>query len=272
MAITLGEIFSIIRQRGKLIRAVRYSSKAERLRIQESVKALGPWFHNYEVSTGVWTNPDGKFPGVDYPAWRWGFVSRVLPKITGKSCLDVGCSSGFFSLKMKDLGAARVLGVDDGEQLNALEQARFAAGELALDVQFQKRSIYQLQDMQEQFDIVLCLGVFYHLRHPLLALENLRSVCRGTLVFQTITTKHGMSEAAELPSHLLQTLDVQSPVLAEPSFPAMKFVEHSLGQDSTCWFIPNPEGVYAMLRASGFHIQEVVFATEYDIFIKCTVD
>lgn len=264
------EMVSLLRNRGRLMRSIRRTSRLERLRLAESVKAIGPWFHNYEIASGVWTNPEGTSPGFDYPAWRWGFISPLLREVQGKTCLDVGCSSGFFSLKLSDLGAAQVLGVDDGEQIHALEQARFAARQLNLNAEFQKRSVYQVSELGRQFDLVLCLGVLYHLRHPLLALESLRSVCRGTLILQTITTKHLTTEATELPVELLKNLDLRSPVLSEPGFPALKFIEHALGPDTTCWFVPNPEAVYAMLRSAGFAVEEVIFPTEHEIIVKAT--
>ena len=98
---------------------------------------MGPWFHNYEVASDLWTNPSGSFAGIEYPQQRWKLIEPFLPDVKGKSCLDVGCSSGFFSLKLKELGAAYVLGVDSGEQPNAVAQAKFAAQTLGLDVDFQ---------------------------------------------------------------------------------------------------------------------------------------
>jgi predicted rRNA methylase YqxC with S4 and FtsJ domains len=67
------------------------------------------------LSDGLWTNPDYKGAGPDYPAWRWKFVEPMLPDVRGKRCLDIGCSSGFFSLKLKEIGANYVLGIDHGE-------------------------------------------------------------------------------------------------------------------------------------------------------------
>src|SRR4051812_23158565 len=97
----------------------------------------------------------------------------------GKSCLDIGCSSGFFSLKLKELGAAYVLGVDSGEQPQAIKQAQFAAATLGLDVDFRILSAYDLAALGTTFDVVLFMGVFYHLRHPLVALEAAHAVCGG---------------------------------------------------------------------------------------------
>jgi len=266
----LRDLYHLVRDRGRLIKSVRYSSRAEKFRLTKAIQDLGPWFHNYELATGVWTNDSG-FPGSEYPAWRWGFVSRLLPDVKGLACLDVGCSSGFFSLKLKELGAKDVLGVDGGEQTRAIEQCRFAAAQLNLPARFERMSIYDLKPLGQAFDVVLCLGVFYHLRHPLLALENLRAVCKRDLIFQTVTTRHSATAAVEMPAEAVQNLTVQSEVLLDPRFPELKFIEHSLGQDMSCWFVPNVEGVYAMLRSAGFTVEEVMFPSEYDILIRCRV-
>jgi tRNA (mo5U34)-methyltransferase len=268
---SIREYLTLLRNRGRLIRSVRHASKAERYRLSEAVKSLGPWFHNYEIASGIWTNGDGEGPGLHYPAARWGSVASLLPAVSGKHCLDVGCSSGFFSIKLKELGAAYVLGIDDGEQQRAIEQARFAAAELGLDIAFEKRSVYDLRSIPKQFDIVLFMGVFYHLRHPLLALENLRAVCRDTLILQTICTPRPPGDLAEIPADKVANLDSRSQILSDPRFPTLRFIEHCIGPDSTCWWVPNPEGVCAMLRSSGFRIDEIIFPSENDMFVKCSV-
>jgi tRNA (mo5U34)-methyltransferase len=154
-----------------------------RIRLQQRINELGPWFHNFEIAQDVWTSPDSPFPGPDYPARRWEHVEPLFRDLSGKACLDVGCSSGFFSLKAKELGAASVLGVDSGEQIRAIEQARFASEALGLPVTFDTVSAYDLARVGGQFDVVFFLGVFYHLRHPLVALEAIRSICTGSMIF-----------------------------------------------------------------------------------------
>jgi len=252
------------------MKGARTLGSAERLAVQHRVKEIGPWFHNYEIAGGVWTNAEGQSPGPAYPAWRWQFVQKLLPDISGKSCLDVGCSSGFFSLKVKELGAAHVTGVDSGEQPRAIEQARFAAQLLGYDVEFQSLSAYALHQLGRQFDVVLFMGVLYHLRHPLLALEAVRSVCKESMIVQTITTAH-KRKAAELVGKMTESVGLHSPLLTDHRFPAMRFVEGALDGDVTCWFIPNVQAVNAMLRSCGFIPERTVYPTEREVIIRSVV-
>lgn len=238
--------------------------------VERRIVDLGPWFHNIELAPGVWTNPHGTGPGVDYPGWRWRLIEPLLPSVAGKSVLDVGCSSGFFSLKLKELGADYVLGIDAGEQPKAIEQARFAAETRGLDIEFKVLSVYDVGEIGREFDLVLFLGVFYHLRHPLLALEALRAVCHDTLIMQTITTKNRRS-LNELDPGALKNPQLKGSVLADQRFPVMRFVEGALDNDGTCWFVPNAQAVPSLLRSSGFTPNKSVFPTESEVIVRCSV-
>ena len=127
----------------------------ERRSLEGRIAAIGPWFHNFEIARGVWTNATGAGPGPDYPARRWACVEPWFRELSGKDCLDVGCSSGFFSLKARESGAASALGIDSGEQTRAIEQARFAAEVLGLDVTFENVSVYDTPTLGRSFDVVL---------------------------------------------------------------------------------------------------------------------
>jgi tRNA (mo5U34)-methyltransferase len=148
--------------------------------IRERVEALKPWFHNIYLD-GVPTAPD-HFLG-DYPNVKWRQFADAIPRdLSGKSVLDIGCNAGFYSMEMKRRGADRVLGIDFDESY--LAQARFAAEITDLDVEFRKLSVYDVGALGESFDVVLFMGVLYHLRHPLLALDLIREhVARDMLVF-----------------------------------------------------------------------------------------
>src|SRR5690349_6264765 len=151
--------------------------------IRRQAESLGPWFHNLDLG-GVRTAPE-HFLG-DYPAVKWRRFAHALPEdLSGLSVLDIGCNGGFYSLEMKRRGAARVLGIDFDEDY--LSQARFAAALRGADIEFRRLSVYDVAALGERFDIVLFLGVLYHLRHPLLALDLIHQhVARDLLVYQSL--------------------------------------------------------------------------------------
>ena len=102
----------------------------------------------------------------------------------------------------------------------------------------------------ERFDIVLFLGVFYHLRHPLLALDLIHEhVARDLLVFQSM--QRGSAEI-ELLEQDYAFAEVE--VFDRPGFPKLHFIEKRYSNDPTNWWIPNRAGMEAMLRSSGFTI------------------
>jgi tRNA (mo5U34)-methyltransferase len=241
----------------------------EKRLLRNGIAAIGPWFHNFEIAKGVWTNPDGAGPGEDYPARRWTHVAPWFSEVGGKNCLDVGSSSGFFSLKAAELGALSVLGTDSGEQIHATDQAVFANKVLGLRADFQRVSAYDLPQLGRQFDVVVFMGVLYHLRHPLLALEALRRVCRETLILQTITAPSSR-RLRELDG-VARDVQLNSRPMLDVHFPTLRFVEGGLAGDTTCWFVPNVEGVAAMLRSCGFVPRDFIFPNVQEIFVRCTV-
>src|SRR5436305_2564814 len=139
--------------------------------LEARIASLGPWFHNLNLG-GTWTAPD-HFLG-DYPGAKFRRFAPHLPRdLAGKSVLDIGCNAGFYSIEMKRRGAGRVLGVDSDERY--LAQARLATETLGFDdIEFAKLDVYDVAALGEKFDLVIFMGVLYHLRHPLLALDLLR--------------------------------------------------------------------------------------------------
>lgn len=224
--------------------------------IRKRVSELGQWFHNINLG-GVHTAPK-HFLG-DYPSYKWRmFESSIPADLTGKSVLDIGCNGGFYSIQMKRRGAARVVAIDSDS--GYLEQARFAAQVTGLDIEFRLLDVYQVGTLRERFDIVLFMGVLYHLRHPLLALDLLNEhVVEDTLVFQSLL--RGGSEVLPLAENYPFS---QTEIFDQPGYPLMHFVEHSYSDDPTNWWIPNRACVEAMLRSSGFRIEE---RTEGEIYI-----
>jgi tRNA (mo5U34)-methyltransferase len=223
--------------------------------IRKRVTALGPWFHNLDLC-GVPTAP-AHFLG-DYPQVKWSRFANAIPAdLTGKSVLDIGCNAGFYSLEMKRRGAARVLGIDSDEEY--LAQARFAAEVRGAEIEFRKLSVYDIGALRERFDIVLFLGVLYHLRHPLLALDIIHEHAAGDLlIFQSM--QRGSSEV----DRVADDYDFwQTELFESPGYPKLHLIEHCYAGDPTNWWVPNRACVEAMLRSAGFvitaHPEEEVY-------------
>jgi len=223
--------------------------------IAREVAALGDWFHNIDLH-GVPTAPN-HFLG-DYPAVKWKNIRKAIPEdLAGASVLDIGCNAGYYSIELKKRGAGRVLAVDVVDSY--LQQGRYAAATLGLDVEFQKCSVYDVDTLPGQFDIVLFLGVFYHLRYPLLALDKVVKKVKNQLIFQTMLRGSTDTFEAEDDYHFWKT-----DIFSDPAFPAAYFIEKSYSNDPTNWFIPNRSGAEAMLRSSGL---EVVAHPEHETWV-----
>ncbi len=228
--------------------------------LREQVAALAPWFHNIDLGEGLHTAPD-HFLG-DYPRFKYARFAAALPAdLTGKTVLDIGCNAGFYSVEMAKRGAARVLGIDSDDRY--LEQARLATRTLGFgDVEFRNLSVYDVGALGERFDLVIFMGVLYHLRHPLLALDLIREhVIRedgtgGLMLFQTMQqgSKQGWTPIDDHPFHAPGTFDPPA-FFDDPAYPKMHFIERSFADDWTNWWAPNRAGSEAMLRASGFAIE-----------------
>jgi len=208
---------------------------------------FGPWFHNLHLPDGSQTAPD--HPLGDFPAFKWAAIGPELPPdLTGWTALDLGCNAGFYSIELARRGA-RVVGLDLDPHF--LRQARWAVEQFGLGdrIELRQGQVYDLARWDERFDLVLFMGVFYHLRYPLLALDLVAEKVRRLLVFQTLTMP-GM-EIADTPED--QDFNTREP-LAAPGWPKMAFIEKKLAGDPTNWWAPNHAGVEAMLRSTGLRV------------------
>ena len=193
------------------------------------------WYHRIDLGNGVVT------PGIDDTPQR--LARLALPEsLAGLTVLDVGAWDGFFSFECERRGAARVLATDSyswqGGGWGTKEG--FELARRALDSQVEDMDIDVMQLSAEKvgtFDIVLFLGVLYHLRHPLLALERLASVTRGTLIVETVVDMVGLQRAA-----------------------VAFYAGSELNDDPTNWWGPNPPAVVGMLSAAGFSRSRVITA------------
>lgn len=213
--------------------------------LSSQVEKLGPWFHNLHLPDGTQTAP-GHFLG-DFPHYKWSQISHYLPRhMEGWRALDIGCNAGYYSFELAKRGA-EVTAIDIDERY--LTQARWAADvmELKDKVEFRQATVYDLAHEHQQYDLIWFMGVFYHLRYPLLALDIIRRCCKGQMVFQTMTVPGDDVFAAK------ENYDLeQREVMNNPGWPKMAFLEHKVANDPTNWWAPNHAGVEAMLRAAGF--------------------
>ncbi len=212
--------------------------------IHDTVTRLGPWFQNLDLR-GVQT-ARGPF---DQSAVRWSYIEPLVPAdLSGKTVLDLGCNAGWFAVKLRERGA-KVLGVDWYPQ--AIEQAVYAADVLGLDIEYRLQNLYQyVLQTEERFDIVLFLGVFYHLRYPLLVLDRLAEITRERLYFQTV-----LYEPTEPPAPLEVPNNITAAdlgLLDNPDFPRLYFIEKSLRGAYNNWFICSRSAARAVLRSAGF--------------------
>jgi tRNA (mo5U34)-methyltransferase len=217
--------------------------------LEERIEALAPWFHNIDLG-GVWTAPD-HFLG-DYPGAKFRRFAPHLPQdLSGQSVLDIGCNAGFYAIEMKRRGAQRVLGIDSDERY--LAQARMATEVLGFDeIEFARLDVYDVGAIGEKFDLVIFMGVLYHLRHPLLALDLIREhAARDLLLFQS------MQRGSKFVLDLDEDYEFEETgIFFESSFPKLHFVERQYSHDWTNWWVPNRACTEAMLRSAGFSIDQ----------------
>jgi tRNA (mo5U34)-methyltransferase len=191
------------------------------------------WFHTIDLGHGIVT------PGRDESPRKLGWIG--LPEdLRGRTVLDVGAWDGFFSFEAERRGASRVVAADsfawDGSNWSTKESFELARASLGSRVEDVDVDVLDLDPSDlGRFDLVLFLGVLYHMRHPLLALEKVASVTGGQLIVETA---------------------VDCTWTRRPA--AAFYPHHGLTTDPTNWWGPNPEAVVGMLRAVGFERVEVV--------------
>ncbi len=215
--------------------------------IARRIAELGPWFQNMTIG-GIETAPE-HFLG-DYPTCKWKTFCHAIPDdLEGRTVLDIGCNAGFYAIEMKRRNAGRVVGIDTDDHY--LRQAAFAAEQAGVELDLRQMSVYEVGRLRERFDLVIFMGVLYHLRHPLLALDLIyEHVAGDKLLFQCLQRgSDGIAGvAADYPFAEWALFD-------QPDFPKLHFVEHRYAGDPTNWFFPNRAAVEAMLRSSGFEIE-----------------
>lgn len=195
------------------------------------------WWHRIDLGQGVVT------PGLDDTASKLAAV-RLPSDLRDKSVLDIGASDGFFSFEAERRGARRVVAVDPyykhwpGGWNGHGTRSGFDLARRVLGSRVEALDLDCLELSPESVgvhDLVLFLGVLYHLRHPLLGLERVASVTGEHMILET---------------HV-DLMDIEQPAM-------VFYPERELAGDPTNWWGPNLPAVEAMLRTVGFKRTEVV--------------
>jgi len=214
---------------------------------EREIADLGPWFHNLHLPDGHQTAPAHRLG--DFPSHQWACIAPHLPDIDGWSVLDIGCNAGFYTFELARRGA-RVTAID--MEPHYLRQAKWAAEKFGLQdrITFRQMQVYDLASMEETFDLVWFMGVLYHLRYPLLALDIVTRKTKRLLMLQTLTMPG--DEVIQAPENL--PIKDRTKML-EKGWPQMAFIERQLEGDATNWWAPNHACVEAMIRSCGFAIR-----------------
>jgi len=137
------------------------------------------WYHEFDFGNGL--HATSKTPDVQAHRKVWEFINRELDAIDflGKSVLDIGCWDGFWSFYAEKRGASSVFGTDDiSQNWSTGKGIHLAKALLGSKIEIdQSISIYDLAKLERKFDIILCLGVYYHLVDPFAAFAQIRHCC-----------------------------------------------------------------------------------------------
>jgi tRNA (mo5U34)-methyltransferase len=202
------------------------------------------WYHSFEL-------PDGTaIQGVmqlDWQRKRWERYP-IPPDLTGKRVLDIGAWDGWFSFEAERRGA-EVTSVDCVEIPNYLHIHRTLASKAV----YRNLDLYELPAAElGKFDIVLCLGVLYHVKHPFLALEIVCSLATDVAIVETFVT-----DGETWRDH-------------QGEIPALEFYEtDELNGQMDNWFGPSVGSVLAMCRAVGFARVELVGVDTINAAVAC---
>ena len=186
------------------------------------------WFHTIDLGNGLVT------PGATNPARKILPTLGLPSTLTGQSVLDVGAWDGFYSFEAERRGAARVVATDSycwsGPGWGTKDGFRLARETLRSSVEDVDIDVMDLApEKLGTFDLVLFLGVLYHLRDPLGAIERVASVTAGQLILET---------------------EARFDWIPWPC--ARVFVGRELKNDPTNCFAFNTKAVMGLLRRAGF--------------------
>ncbi|HET7478276.1 MAG TPA: methyltransferase domain-containing protein, partial [Rubrobacteraceae bacterium] len=212
--------------------------------VRVEISKVEHWYHQIEVSPGITT------PGVN-PSANQLAAMEVPADLSGMRVLDVGARDGYFSFVAEARGA-EVLAIDAvAPNLTGFDTA---AGLLGSSVEYRTMNVYDVSPEEVgRFDAVFFLGVLYHLRDPMLALDRLWSVAKpgATIWVESHTIDRGFVDPE---TKEVRDLSEVAPNLA--GVPMAQFYPgDQLGGSVANWWGPNLAGLEAMVRSAGFEVQ-----------------
>jgi 2-polyprenyl-3-methyl-5-hydroxy-6-metoxy-1,4-benzoquinol methylase len=217
---------------------------------EEVERRIRSYYWHYTFQFGARTVEADWPPGKGLRGRHWQRYRHVFPallsltggSLEGKTALDVGCNCGFWSIQARLAGAEPVLGLEASQK--NVEQARFILGLTGLrGISFEVGNAYDISgERYGQFDVVLCLGLLYHLENPVLALERLADVTRDVAVIDTTVVPERASVCWVQPD-----------------------VVHKQNYSNRLRMIPSPAAVALMLRRAGFRQVLLVPKTTDDL-------
>ena len=161
-------------------------ARSQRTELLERINSFPYWHYSFDLGDGVIINPKDATNSRGTRDFIWPAVLTLCGRedLKGLRVLDVACNAGFWSLQATNSGAEYVLGIDARPM--HIEQAELVRDVLGIDpgrLAYRTMNIYDLSaETVGTFDVCLVFRIIHHLRHPLLALDRLREVCRGFLV------------------------------------------------------------------------------------------
>jgi tRNA (mo5U34)-methyltransferase len=203
------------------------------------------WHQQWEVFPGVFT--PGRVPVSDVFA-----IAQIPADLTDKRVIDIGAWNGCGALECERRGAKEVVAL-------SLEAPTWGGFNLLAELtgagrtRFVRGTIYNLNpDELGLFDIVICFGVIYHLRYPVLGLDNLRRVATGTLYLET----HLLDDALYTLNGSTDICDMASVAPHLPAAALMQFYKGSELQGSASnWFSPSMSALSGLLETAGFTVE-----------------
>jgi len=209
--------------------------------VQQRINSVAAWRHRIEVAPGVVT------PGHEDTAEEWRRL-RVPSDLSGKRVLDVGCSDGFYSFACQQLGA-EVTAIDDESSLLAggLNGFQVAQELLGSRVEYRTADVHALPESLGTFDLILFINVLYHLRNPLLALDELAAAAKpgARLILKTYFRQDVRFWVKGRP--------VAFDISRSPKW--WFFPNSELAGDPTNWFAPNKAALLGALEVCGWEPQ-----------------